>query len=59
MLHVLILRDADECASCDEVAEEFNALKGEFPEMRIRQRLLSSVVCSDEREGYRGRFATG
>ncbi|MFN3650433.1 MAG: hypothetical protein ACK47B_12720 [Armatimonadota bacterium] len=39
MLHVLVLRD-EECASCDEVREELDGLKSEFPEMRIRERVL-------------------
>jgi hypothetical protein len=40
MLHVLILRDAEESASCDEVYQELLDAKAQFPEMRIRQRLL-------------------
>jgi hypothetical protein len=40
MLRVLVLRDADECASCDEVVQELEGFKTEFPEMRIRQRAL-------------------
>lgn len=39
MLHVLLLKDAD-CPSCDEVLNELRAMEEEFPEMRIRQRLL-------------------
>src|SRR5688500_14866803 len=39
MLHVLILKDED-CASCDEVLQELERLKNQFPEMGIRQRRL-------------------
>jgi len=39
MLHVLVLRDA-ECGTCDEVLGELESLKSQFPELRIRQRLL-------------------
>jgi hypothetical protein len=40
MLHVLLLRDTDECQSCDELMEELRELKGQFPAMRIRERML-------------------
>lgn len=39
MLHVLVLKE-DECRSCEEVLDELRTLKGQFPEMRIRERLL-------------------
>ena len=39
MLHVLLLRDA-ECGTCDQVSEELLALQQEFPQMRVRERLL-------------------
>jgi hypothetical protein len=39
MIHVLLLRD-ENCQSCEEVMEELRALKEQFPEMRIRERLI-------------------
>lgn len=39
MLHVLLLRD-EECASCDEVRAELDQLKTQFPELRLRERLV-------------------
>src|SRR5438309_425417 len=40
MLHVLVLRDADECRSCDEVVQELEGMKAEFPKLRLRQRMF-------------------
>jgi hypothetical protein len=51
MLHVLVLRDADRCASCDEVVRQLEGLKGEFPRMRMRQRLLEEESEFAERLG--------
>lgn len=39
MLHVLLLKDED-CTSCDEVREDLQGLQSEFPEMRVRERML-------------------
>jgi hypothetical protein len=51
MLHVLILRDADECASCDEVVQELDGLKNEFPRMRVRERRLDQEEVLASRLG--------
>jgi hypothetical protein len=40
MLHVLILRD-EVCAACAGVLEELENLREEFPQLRVRERLLS------------------
>jgi hypothetical protein len=39
MLHVVLLHEEDN-PSCDEVMEELQSLKSQFPEMRVRERLL-------------------
>lgn len=39
MLHVLVLRDED-CPSCQEVVEELEQLKSDFPRLRVRERTL-------------------
>ena len=40
MLHAMLLRD-EECDSCDEVMEELRSMQDEFPELRIRERMLN------------------
>lgn len=40
MLHAVLLRD-EECGSCDAVREELSALQRDFPELRIRERLIA------------------
>jgi hypothetical protein len=39
MLHVLVLRD-EACVSCDDVIEQLEDMKAEFPHLHIRRRLL-------------------
>ena len=39
MLHVLLLRD-ENCQSCDETMQELRSMQEQFPEIRIRERLL-------------------
>lgn len=40
MLHVMVLRD-EACPSCQELMQELQALKSDFPRLRVRERLLS------------------
>lgn len=40
MLHVVVLRDED-CPSCEELLNELESLKSDFPRLHIRERLLS------------------
>lgn len=39
MLLAMLLRN-EECSSCDEVLQELQAMQEEFPDLRIRERLL-------------------
>ncbi len=40
MLHVTVLRDTEDCKSCDEVVQELEGMKAEFPKLRLRQRMF-------------------
>jgi hypothetical protein len=39
MLHIVVLHE-ENCPSCDEVIAQLEGLKNEFPEIRVRRRLL-------------------